>query len=548
LTAGNDRPAVSVVINFLDEARFLQDAIDSVFAQTHADWEMLLVDDGSNDGSVQIARDVAEKNPGRVRYFEHPNHANLGTSASRNLGIRNARGEFIAFLDGDDVWLPRKLDRQLALMRAHPDVGMVYGTTQLWHSWTGEALDSGRDLTPDLGVVLDEPLDGRAFVARMLRRQALSPCVCSMFLRRKVVDGVGGFEGAFRGMYDDQAFVAKICLSTSVVASGECWDRYRQHADSCYAVATATGEGKAARRFFLEWLKRYLRERRIDDRALWRALTVELEAGRDPDASRWIGRLRRLGRAGRRLFVRGGFAGVGGGDPPGAGRVDFGSLRRLAPVSRRWGKDRGGSPIDRYYIERFLAVHAADIRGRVLEVGDDTYTRRFGTGVERTDVLHAQPGNPKATIVADLAQGAEDLPTGAFDCVILTQVLQMMGDPGSAVRTLRGILRPGGVVLATVAGISQVSRWDMQRWGDYWRFTTLAARRVFESAFPPELVSVEAHGNVLVAVAFLHGLAASELRPEELDQHDPDYPLLITVRAESPGPAERSSETGSRGR
>ena len=239
----------------------------------------------------------------------------------------------------------------------------------------------------------------------------------------------------------------------------------------------------------------------------------------------------------------------GEGDPPGAGRVDFGSLRRLAPISRRWGKDRGGPPIDRYYIERFLAVHAADIRGRVLEVGDDTYTRRFGTGVERTDVLHAQPGNPKATDRRGPgAWSGEELPAGAFDCVILTQVLHVMGDPGAAVRTLRGILRPGGVVLATVAGISQVSRWDMERWGDYWRFTTLAARRLFEDAFPPELVSIEAHGNVLVAVAFLHGLAASELRPEELDQHDPDYPLLITVRAESPGPAASSSEIGSRGR
>ena len=545
MTTGNDRPAVSVVINFLDEARFLQEAIDSVFAQTHADWELLLVDDGSTDGSVRIARGVAEQNPGRVRYLEHPDHANLGTSAARNLGVRHARGEFIAFLDGDDVWLPRKVDRQLALMRSHPDVGMVYGTTQLWHSWTREARDFGRDLTPDLGVVLDEPLDGPAFIARMLRRQALSPCVCSIFLRRSLVDGVGGFDAAFRGMYDDQAFVAKICLSTSILASGECWDRYRQHPDSCYAVATATGEGKPARRFFLEWLQRYLLDRRIENRALWRTLSSELEGDRQPDASRFIGGLRRVGRAVRRLSTRGGFEGVGGGDPPGAGRVDFGSLRRLTPISRRWGKDRGGPPIDRYYVERFLAVHATDIRGRVLEVGDDTYSRRFGTGVERTDVLHAQPGNPKATIVADLAQGAAELPSGAFDCVILTQVLQMMGDPSGAVRTLRGILRPGGVVLASVPGISQVSRWDMQRWGDYWRFTTLAARRLFEIAFPPELVSVEAHGNVLVAVAFLHGLAASELRPEELDQHDPDYPLLITVRAESPGPAESSSKTGS---
>jgi SAM-dependent methyltransferase len=234
-----------------------------------------------------------------------------------------------------------------------------------------------------------------------------------------------------------------------------------------------------------------------------------------------------------------------------ASRVDFGSLRRLTPISRRWGKDRGGQPIDRYYIERFLAAHAADIRGRVLEVGDDRYARRFGTdAVVRRDILHAVPGNPQATIVADLARGGDQLPAETFDCVILTQVLHVISDPGAAVRTVHRILRPGGVVLATVPGISQVSRWDMERWGDLWRFTTLSARRIFASVFPPEQVSVEPHGNVLAAVAFLHGLAVQDLRSEELDYHDPDYQVLIAVRAvrTGGGAATRPDDLVSAGR
>jgi SAM-dependent methyltransferase len=144
------------------------------------------------------------------------------------------------------------------------------------------------------------------------------------------------------------------------------------------------------------------------------------------------------------------------------------------------------------------------------------------------------PGNPKATIVADLARDTDQLMPAMFDCVILTQVLHVLADPDAAVRTTHRILRPGGVVLATLAGISQVSRWDMERWGDYWRFTTASARRLFGSVFPLDHVGVESHGNVLTAIAFLHGLTADEMRSPELDHLDPDYQLLITVRAVKP--------------
>jgi SAM-dependent methyltransferase len=214
---------------------------------------------------------------------------------------------------------------------------------------------------------------------------------------------------------------------------------------------------------------------------------------------------------------------------PPRGAIRFGALRRSTPVGRVFGFDRG-QPIDRFYIERFLAAHAGDIRGTVLEVAGNDYALRFGQDrVTRCDVLHVEAGHPGATIVADLAD-ATGVPSDAFDCIICTQTLQHVYPVRDAVSTLHRLLKPGGVLLATVPGISQISRFDMDRWGDYWRFTTLSARRLCEEHFSPAKVSIEAHGSVLTAVAFLHGLAAEDLRSEELHHHDADYELVITAR------------------
>jgi len=215
---------------------------------------------------------------------------------------------------------------------------------------------------------------------------------------------------------------------------------------------------------------------------------------------------------------------------PPVGFVYFGSLRRLTPISRRFGLDRG-LPIDRYYIEKFLAENSEDIRGRVLEIEDNRYTIKFGgEKVSKSDILHAVEGNPKATIIADLNR-ADHIPSDTFDCIIFTQTLLCIYDFRSAVKTLHRILKPKGVLLSTFPGISQISRYDMERWGDYWRFTSLSARKIFEEFFPPENVKVKAYGNVLAAIAFLHGIAAEELKKEELDYQDPDYEVTIAVRA-----------------
>jgi SAM-dependent methyltransferase len=215
------------------------------------------------------------------------------------------------------------------------------------------------------------------------------------------------------------------------------------------------------------------------------------------------------------------------------GKVDFGDLRRLSPISKIFGLDRGLC-IDRYYIEKFLIEFLADIKGEVLEVGDDRYTKKFGGArVARCEVLHVREGQPTATVVTDLSRD-HVLGSDRFDCVLCTQVLPFIYDFPAAIQCLYRILKPGGVLLATLAGISQVSRFDMERWGDYWRFTTLSTRRLFDEVFPPENVHVKAYGNVLSSVAFLHGIAADELTENEMNYHDPDYQLLIAVRGIKP--------------
>jgi SAM-dependent methyltransferase len=215
------------------------------------------------------------------------------------------------------------------------------------------------------------------------------------------------------------------------------------------------------------------------------------------------------------------------------GGVQWGSFRRVTPIDPDFGWTRG-QPIDRYYIDQFLESRQADIRGRVLEVADRQYTQRYGGDrVTRSDVLHAVEGNPEATLIGDLTTG-RGIPAGAFDCILLTQTLLVVYDVRATLATVCRALRPGGVVLATFPGIAQISRHDMDRWGDYWRFTTLSARRLFEEAFPPAHVQIGVHGNVLTAVAFLHGLAAEELKAEELAYHDQDFEVLITARADKP--------------
>jgi glycosyltransferase involved in cell wall biosynthesis len=284
-------PLVSVVIIFLNEEKFLRQAIDSVLAQTYTNWELLIVDDGSTDKSTHIAKEYAAGDTSRIRYLEHPGHANCGTSASRNLGIRNARGEYIALLDSDDVWLPHKLSQQVAGLEAHREAVMIFGDPLYWRSWTNNPQDvegdSVRGIWTAPNAVVHPPQMLK--VSHPLGKGG-APCPSDLLLRRDFVQRVGGFEEDFVGIYqlfEDQAFLAKVYLSGAILVSNECWTMYRIHPDSCVATVKRDGHFHHVRLFYLRWLRRYLRSAGVRDPEIHTALSKAFRAY-DPSLVSWL--------------------------------------------------------------------------------------------------------------------------------------------------------------------------------------------------------------------------------------------------------------------
>jgi glycosyltransferase involved in cell wall biosynthesis len=278
------KPLVSCIIIFLNEEKYLAEAIESVIAQSYARWELLLVDDGSTDGSEQIARSYCKRFSKKMCYLTHAGRSNRGMSASRNLGLGSARGEFVAFLDGDDSWFPNKLERQVALFRQNPRAVMVCGATLYWHSWQPKA--DGNDRIVHVGQSINDGTavraldDDRLYEGRELLRRlyplgkGVSPSMSGNMFRRDVLDSVKGFDDSFQGLFEDQVIRTKMYLNGPVYVSQHVFDRYRQHDESCFRVSKATGKSNDARRQFFLWLKQYL------DNAGYRDPAVRLQLRR----------------------------------------------------------------------------------------------------------------------------------------------------------------------------------------------------------------------------------------------------------------------------
>ncbi len=293
-------PSVSVIIIVYDGARFLDEAITSVLEQTCHDYELLIVDDGSNDDSLTIAERRRLAHPDCIRVLRHPGGVNKGMSASRNLGIANARGEFVAFLDADDVWLPDKLKEQVAVLRAEPSCGLVYGRALMWRSWgAGAAAD---DFYYDLGAEPRRLYTAPQLFLRQLRNVDQTPTTSGAMLRRSLVNQVGGFEDVFWGMFEDQVFFAKALLAAPAYVSDATWFKYRQHPASATARSAAAGADHLRRMRYLRWLAGYLRGltgTELQRAAVSAAMRQATRSHARQQALRIVRRLRRPWRASR---------------------------------------------------------------------------------------------------------------------------------------------------------------------------------------------------------------------------------------------------------
>ncbi len=291
------RPTVSVVIPFLDPPEaFFREAIGSVLAQSFEDWELLLVNDGSEPEVTATARAFVRSHPERIRLLEHPGGSNRGLSAARNLGIKRAQGCYVAFLDADDVWSGTRLTKHVELLEKFPGAAMVCGPSLYWSSWDLEAESdsNGGDWVPGLGVPVERELAPPGILPVFLVGRGAVPCPSAITIRRTSVLEVGGFEEEFRGLYEDQVFYAKMLLVHPMVATDRVLDRYRQNPRSMTASA-GTREEAEARKRFLRWLLDHIDtlERAEDD--LRGIVARELWAVEHPVGGRALRMLRRLG-------------------------------------------------------------------------------------------------------------------------------------------------------------------------------------------------------------------------------------------------------------
>jgi glycosyltransferase involved in cell wall biosynthesis len=281
-------PLVSAVTIVRDGERFLAEAIESVLGQTYRNLELVVVDDGSTDRSAEIAELFARGAPDRVRVVRHADRGSRGMSAARTLGVRTARGEVIGFLDADDAWLPDKIAEQVAVLDAHPAAGMVYGRTQMWHSWDPNAARS--DHFYDLGVAPDRLYPPLRLLPQLLENRVQSPTTCNALVRREAYEEAGGFETPFSGLYEDQVFFAKLYLRSATYVSSRLWARYRRHEANEPRGRFSHARYYRDRRAFLEWLAGHVADVPVDE-DIAAVLASELRRARQPYRAALVARL-----------------------------------------------------------------------------------------------------------------------------------------------------------------------------------------------------------------------------------------------------------------
>ena len=522
---------IAVVITTYNHARYLEESIQSCLRQSTPVQEIIVVDDGSSDDPASIVARYS-----RVRLIRQENR---GLAGARNTGLAAARSDFITFLDADDRLLPNAMAAGVQALQSDDAAALVYGAYRF--------IDvEGRAISGDVHV----PLSNNAYL-QFLRTGNFIGMHATVVYRRASLLAIGGFDETMRSCEDYEVFM-RMAKVNRFSSHNELVAEYRIHGENMSSnrpmmLAAALSamdkqlghqgtdeERLAAHEGRTFWRRFYAGELARDAyrnlparpltaiRMLVHAISMAPVTVTKSIASRAVRRLVKvlpssLGRmATQNLWA------------PKVGEMRFGDFARTTPVSSAFGFDRG-TPIDRYYIESFLSQNAGDIQGRVLEIADNSYTRRFGAEkVTKSDILDVDPSNPQTTIIGDLSsQGS--IPSEAFDCIILTQTLQFIFDTQTAVAVLADALKPGGVLLLTVPGITPNHRGQREKsW--YWSFTEIALRRLLSKSFDVRYVSTQIYGNVFSAVSFLHGLAQEELPVAKLDVRDEAFPVIVAAR------------------
>jgi len=535
----HSKPLVSVIIPCFNQGRFLGEAIASAQKQTYPNIEIIVIDDGSSDSTQQVANSFAN-----VKYRYQPN---AGLSAARNAGVKKSNGFFLVFLDADDILYPNAVETNVRLLLQNPSWAFVSGGHHKVDEWL-------------------YPLDGDESAAidtnhyqALLRGNYIGMHAAVMY-RCRVFDEFS-YDTSLKACEDYDLYL-KIarrypvgCHATPVAA-------YRRHGQNMSrnhlwmlnqvlqvhaqqkSVLHTEDERRAWQSGVAIWRDYYAKQvykdvfNDIGKSSAWPSLQeMKLMASVIPskfrdyvikktreDTLRGLKRL--LPESMLRWFHR---MGLYKEYTPAPGRIQPGDFDRLTPFSADFGFDRGGA-IDRFYIETFLQENQQHIRGKVLEIGDNEYTLKYGgQKVLQSDILHVDRSNSRATYIGDITN-VPQIPSGEFDCIIFTQTLHLIYDFRSALKTCHRILKPGGCLLITVPGISHI---DKGAWRDYWlwSFTDTSIRKLMAECFHDARVDVRTYGNVYVAAAFLYGMGLPEFRKEFLFHHDNSYQVIISAAA-----------------
>ena len=552
-----DIPLVSVIIPCFNQAKFLGEAIQSVLQQTYRNFEIIVVDDGSSDNTREVASGFSA-----VRYIRQHNRGLVG---ARNTGILASKGDYLVFLDADDRLLSQALESGLDCFRSHRECAFVFG--QHWYLKSdGTSFEEMQTLPSDHNLFLARLREDKDHYRSLLYGNYIGMHASVMY-RRDIFQFFNGFDPSLNAAEDYELYF-RITRNYPVYFHNAVVAEYRFHSTSMTknaelmlrSVMTVLRSQRkyvkddknymeayrAGRKFWIEnygydlmqMVKAQLSMGGKRIRALRGIVTLIIYAPRwfTLYAIKYVKRcvkrtLKSLCSISTPAFLK--KTDELSQYTPSPGHVQFGDLHRLTPAGDK-SSGRQGNAIYYYYTERFLGNNANRIQGLVLEAGGYRYAERYGrNNVSKTDVLLLKGSSiPDGENVVTL-DDADRIPSHTYDCIILPQILQYTYDIKTSLITIYRILKQGGVLLATVPGISRNIK-DGHDTNRFWSFTTLSAHRLCEEVFPASHISVRSYGNVMTAAALMHGMMARELKPRQLNFNDPLYQVVIAIRAVKP--------------